>query len=149
MNRSNTTEMDEDERDEFLGTGGTGVLSFSTADDDPPRSVPVSYGYDATESTFYFRLAVGSEGTDRGVTDRAVTFVTYGRGDEEWRSVVATGRLEDTTEETIATQTLEGLERVHIPLVDIFGRPPRDVSFAFVRLVPDELTGRKESKTAP
>lgn len=76
--------------------------------------------------------------------DRAATFVTYGREDG-WRSVVASGRLEETTEETIATETLDGLDRVDIPLVDVFDRPTRTVSFEFFRLVPGEITGRKES----
>ena len=39
--------MNENERDEFLDRGGTGVISFDTPDDDAPYSRPVSYGYDA------------------------------------------------------------------------------------------------------
>ncbi|AFK20217.1 pyridoxamine 5'-phosphate oxidase family protein [Haloferax mediterranei ATCC 33500] len=145
MTDTSPIEMDEDERDEFLGNGGTGVISFSTPDDDAPHSVPVSYGYDATESTFYFRLALGGNKSD--VIDRAVTFVTYSHEDDEWRSVVASGRLEEVSEESIATESLQGLERVHIPLVDIFGVPSRDVPFGFYRLTTEKLTSRKESKT--
>lgn len=139
--------MDDEERDEFLGRSGTGVISFAVTRDESPHSVPVSYGYDPTENVFYFRLAVGSDSDKGSVGDRAVTFVTYGQMDERWHSVVASGRLENTTDESIATETLQGLEQSHIPLVDIFGRPPRDVPFEFYRLVPDELTGRKESST--
>lgn len=36
--------MDEDERDTFLGSGGTGVIAFSEARDRSPHAVPVSYG---------------------------------------------------------------------------------------------------------
>ena len=140
--------MDEEERDAFLDDGGTGVMSLSSMGDERPHSVPVSYGYDPLESTFYFRLAVDSASEKGDLADRAVTFVTYGQQNDTWQSVVAGGRLEATTTESIATETLQGLERVHIPLVDIFGRPPRDVQFEFYRLVPDELTGRKESSTA-
>jgi hypothetical protein len=61
--------------------------------------------------------------------------------------VVAEGRLERTTDEEIATETLQGLDRVRIPLFDVFERPPGRVPFEFYRLVPDELTGRKESTT--
>jgi uncharacterized protein len=141
---SDTVEMEADERDELLGRGGVGVLSFSTPGDDAPHTIPVSYGYDATETTLYFRLTVGADGGKGELRDRAVSFVTY--GDEDgWRSVVVSGRLEGTTEETIATETLEGLDRVEIPLVDVFDRPTRTVSFEFFRLVPGEITGRKES----
>lgn len=137
-----------DERDAFLGTGGTGVVSFRSSGENSPHSVPISYGYDGAEATFYFRLAVAPDSDKRDPAGRPVTFVTYDRRDGEWRSVVAKGRLEETTESSIATESLEGLRRVHIPLVDVFGRPVRDVPFGFYRLAPDELTFRTESSTA-
>ena len=139
--------MDDDERDEFLGTGGTGVISLAPTESGPPHAIPVSYGYDAAARTFYFRLAVDPDSEKGDLAGRPATFVAYGNDDGRWRSVVARGRLESTTGESIGTETLEGLEAVHIPLVDIFGRPPRQVPFEFYRLVPDELTGRKESTT--
>lgn len=145
---STSVEMESDERDDFLGTGGTGVLSLASPEDEPPHSIPVSYGYDQTERVFYFRLAASSDSRKGRLLDRPVTFVTHRETEEGWRSVVASGQFEETAEESIAADTIEGLERVHIPLVDIFGRPPQDVSFTFVRLVPEELTGRKESRTA-
>jgi nitroimidazol reductase NimA-like FMN-containing flavoprotein (pyridoxamine 5'-phosphate oxidase superfamily) len=148
MPESDENVMDAAERDSFLGSGGTGVLSFSSAADEPPHAVPVSYGYDAAETTFYFRLAAGSE-TEKGhLADRPVTFVVHGKRDATWRSVVANGRLEGTTDQGVATDALEGLEQVHIPLVDIFGKPVKDVSFEFYRLVPDEMSSRTETTTS-
>lgn len=147
MSDTDSIAMDADERDAFLGTGGTGVISFPSSDGESPHSVPVSYGYDTSEGTFYFRLAVGPDSDKGDVAGRRVTFVVYGQRDEEWRSVIAKGRLEETTEAAAATESLKGLQRVHIPLVDIFGRPAKDVSFEFHRLVPDELSSRKESST--
>lgn len=139
--------MDTAERDEHLGTGGTGVISFCSSDEAPPHSVPVSYGYDAAETAFYFRLAADPGSAKDEISDHEVTFVVYGQTDDEWWSVVAKGQLEETTEESIATETLQGFQHVHIPFVDIFGRPPKDVPFEFYRLVPDELTSRTESST--
>jgi nitroimidazol reductase NimA-like FMN-containing flavoprotein (pyridoxamine 5'-phosphate oxidase superfamily) len=149
MSDTSPTEMTTEERDAFLGAGGTGVLSLASGEG-PPHAIPVSYGYDAEGTTFYFRLAVGPDSGKGELADRPVTFVSYGREDtaENWRSVVAKGRLEATTEESAALESLEGLQQVHIPLVDIFGRPARDVPFEFYRLVPDELTGRQETSTA-
>lgn len=147
MSDTESIELAGDERDARLGDGGTGVLSFSKPGEESPHSIPVSYGYDATESVFYFRLAVGADSAKAGIADRAVTFVVYGQGDDGWWSVVAKGELEGTTEESVATEALQGFQQVHIPFVDIFGDPPRDVPFEFYRLVPDELTGRKESRT--
>lgn len=148
MSETESTAMDDDERDLFLGTGGTGVISFPSSDDEPPHSVPVSYGYDSSETTFYFRLAVGPDSDKGDVAGRHVTFVVYGQRDGNRQSVIAKGRLEETTEASIAMKSLEGLQQVHIPLVDIFGRPVKDVPFEFYRLVPDEMTSRKESTTA-
>ncbi|MFC6784707.1 pyridoxamine 5'-phosphate oxidase family protein [Halobaculum halobium] len=147
MSAPDPVTMDDDERDEFLGAGGVGVLSLHAERDgeQPPHSVPVSYGYDGHEETFYFRLAVGSDSEKPPLADRAVAFVTYDTVGDQWHSVVASGRLERTTDGDISTETLAGLNRVGIPLVDIFGRPTADVQFEFYRLVPDSLTGRKES----
>ncbi|WP_273838249.1 pyridoxamine 5'-phosphate oxidase family protein [Halococcus sp. PRR34] len=145
MSEGDSGTMTDDERDGFLGNGGTGVISLA-AGEVAPYSTPVSYGYDAAESVFYFRLANESDGAKGDLSGRAVSFVIYGN-DDGWKSVVATGQLERTTEESVATESLQGLERVHIPLIDIFGKPPREVTFEFYRLVPDELTTRTETHT--
>jgi len=147
MTEPEAVEMDEDERDARLSTGGTGVISFCESDDNSPYSRPVSYGYDTDGTTFYFRLAVAPDSAKAAISDHDITFVVYDRADDGWWSVVAEGHLEETVEDSIATETLQGLQNVHIPFVDIFGRPPKDVPFEFYRLVPAELTSRKESST--
>lgn len=141
-----TAEMDREAVDQFLGTSGTGVISLSTTGDEPPHSIPVSYGYDTEQGTFYFRLAAGLDSEKGELAGRPVAFVTYDTVDERWQSVVARGRLRDI-EDDQPQESLAGLERVHIPLVDIFGKQPGTVEFEFLRLVPDELTGRKEEPT--
>jgi len=133
--------MTDERRDDFLGRGGTGVLSLSTADG-PPHAVPVSYGYDHTAATFYFRLAVGGGRSKGELPDRPVSFVTYDVADGDWHSVVAEGRLEDVDQPDIETETLAGLDHVDIPLFDSFDEPTRAVSFEFYRLVPERLTAR-------
>ncbi|WP_435194682.1 pyridoxamine 5'-phosphate oxidase family protein [Natronomonas sp. EA1] len=145
MSTTSTTELDATARDAFLGTGGTGVIAFAGAAGAPPHSLPVSYGYDATAETFYFRLALGSDHEKAPLVERPVSFVVYGTGEDGWRSVIATGHLEPTTDEAIATETLAGLERVDIPFVEMFGEPPRDLEFGFFRLVPESLTAQTES----
>lgn len=145
MSEGDSGTMTDDERDGFLGSGGTGVISLA-AGEAAPYSTPVSYGYDAAESVFYFRLANPPDSKKGDLSDRSVSFVTYGN-DDGWKSVIATGQLERTTEESVATESLQGFERVHIPLIDIFGKPPREVPFEFYRLVPDELTTRTETHT--
>jgi len=144
MSADSPATLTDDERDEMLGNGGTGVISLSTPADAPPHSVPVSYGYDPTESVFYFRLAVGPDSEKGDLDGRAVTFVNYGTDDGRYRSVVARGTLENIESDEIGTAALDGLDHVDIPLVDIFDEPTRVVDFEFLRLVPDELTTRTE-----
>ncbi|WP_256403756.1 pyridoxamine 5'-phosphate oxidase family protein [Halorubrum salinum] len=150
MSDLDAVRMDADERDEFLGRAGTGVLSLSTGDGDPPHSVPVSYGYDPVDAVFYFRLAVGEESGKAEPTERDATFVTYGERGDRWKSVVASGRLVSTADESLSTEALAGLERTsRIPIVDVFGKPTNQVTFEFYRLDPDRLTGRAERSMEP
>lgn len=145
---ASTTQLDETERDDFLGTGGTGVLSFATDGDEAPHAIPVSYGYDAVETTFYFRLAVGPDSEKADLVDRRATLVVYDEVEGTWHSVVASGRLESVADDAVGSEALAALDRVDLPLHDVFGRPPQEVPFAFRRLVPDELTTLRESSTA-
>ena len=145
MTTDHPAAMDEEAVATYLGEGGTGVLSLSTDTATPPHAVPVSYGFDPATGTLYFRLAVGPDSAKTALADRPVTFVTYGEDDDRWQSVVARGHLEDVEASGIETETLTGLDRVEIPLVDMFDQPTRTVDFEFYRLVPDELTGRVET----
>ena len=141
-------EMDEEERAELLETGGTGVLSVSASETDPPYSIPVSYGYDPVDEVFFFRLAFQPDSEKVAVVenDSPASFVTFEETDAGWQSVVATGTLEEIEESDTPTVALDELQRVHIPLVDVFGAHTRTVTFRFFRLDPDELTGRKETQ---
>jgi len=146
MSPDTSQALTDEERDAMLGNGGTGVVSLSTGEDDPPHAVPVSYGYDPTASVFYFRLAAGPDSEKGDLDGRAATFVTYGSDDDgHYRSVVARGQLENVESEAVGTAALDGLDHVDIPLVDIFDEPTRVVSFEFLRLDPAALTTRKET----
>jgi len=139
--------MSEDERDEFLGRGGTGVISFSTAPDEPPFLLPVSYGYDGSLGQFYFKLAFPPDSSKADAVDEPVSFASHAQTDDGWRSVVATGTLEEVTDLPTESLAIQGMWAVEIPNVDIFERPRDDVTFRDFRLVPARLTGRKEAQT--
>ncbi|WP_435154789.1 pyridoxamine 5'-phosphate oxidase family protein [Haladaptatus sp. DFWS20] len=141
-----TVQMTDEERDEFLMTGGTGVISFPAGIDEPPLSRPVSYGYDTTMAHFYFRFASAPKGEKSELVGRPISFVTYDHTDERWRSVIATGELDDVEAADVDSEIIDGMGRVDIPIVDMFDRPAREVSFRFVHLIPDELTSRKEAR---
>lgn len=146
MTEDSPVTMDHSECDALLDATTTGVLSLSSPADEPPHSIPVSFGYDTVESVLYFRLAEDPDSEKGSLDERDVSFVVHDRDDEtdRWKSVIAHGKLERTTKDGIELDTLEGLERVNIDLVDIFEVPVSDVEFGFFRLAPDTLTGRKE-----
>lgn len=144
-----SVEMNDEERDEFLGSGGTGVASFPRGESESPYTVPVSYGYDTEKGDFYFRLSFGPDTEKEGVVGdrKPMSFVTYDETDTGWRSVVASGTLQEVTEAAIDSAVVTAMRRVHIPLVDVFDRNPREIEFRFFRLNPDELHGKKEART--
>ncbi|WP_142859120.1 pyridoxamine 5'-phosphate oxidase family protein [Salinigranum halophilum] len=147
MDSTRSVQMNDDERMEFLGTGGTGVVSFATDEGEPPYSLPVSYGYDAEDDGFYLRLAFDTDSEKDGVVseNRPVSLVVYDQTDAGWQSVVAAGRLEEVTEAAIDSDVVQAMRRIHIPLVDVFERHPRELTFRFFRLVTTEVSGRKEA----
>ncbi|WP_255195442.1 pyridoxamine 5'-phosphate oxidase family protein [Halorarius litoreus] len=145
MDDASQVVMDADAVTEFLGTGGTGVLSLS-AGDEPPISRPVSYGFDEETGWLYFRLAVGPDSEKAAALGSSgASFVTYEETDDGWRSVLATGRLAWVEADEDVTEVLAGLGRVHIPLFDVFDSDTRDLEFRFVRMDPDSLTGRAQT----
>ena len=140
--------VDDTGRDRLLGNGGVGVLSFAGDGGDPPHSIPVSYGYDVSEATFYFRLAVDEDSAKGEIADHSVTFVVHGTDDDlGYWSVVASGHLETLEKADVTTDALDGLDSVQIPLVDIFGTSTRNVTFEFARLISESFTARTDSPT--
>lgn len=135
--------MTDGEIEEFLGNGGTGVISFATGEGESPFSIPVSYGYEASTG-FYYELSMPTEGGKADLLEAPVTFVVHRETEAGWRSVVATGELEPVDGSSYESTTVQGMWSVEIPRVDVFDRPPEDVTFRTFRLAPEKLTGRKE-----
>ena len=140
-------QLTDGERDEFLKTGGTGVLSFATGPDEPPVSIPVSYGYFADADSIYFRLSMPDDSRKESLVDNPVSFVVHRETEAGWRSVVATGRLESVADAPYESAALQGLWAVDIPTVDVFERPPSEIPYRTYRLIPDTVSGRKEVET--
>lgn len=137
-------QMTDAEMGDLLGDGGTGVLSFATAEGESPFSIPVSYGYDDGSRQFYYELSLLPDSGKATILESPVTFVVHDETDEGWRSVVATGELDRVGDLRYESTAVQGMWAVDIPRVDVFDRPPADVTFRTFRLVPDRITGRKE-----
>lgn len=136
-------QMTQEELTEFLGDGGTGVISFSRVDE-PPFSIPVSYGYDENSEHFYYRLSLLPNSEKVEVLESPVTFVVHRQTEKGWRSVVASGELERVADSPYESIAVQGMWAVQIPKIDIFDHPPADIDFSTFRLSPERLTGRKE-----
>lgn len=148
MDDARAVRLERDELDAFLGPGGTGVLSFDTPADEPPYSLPVSYGYDAETGAFFLRLSFGPDSGKPDLEDAgAVSLVVHEETDDGWRSAVAVGTLEPVEEVAVASGVLEAMRRVRIPMVDAFDTDPRTLTFRFVRLAPEDLTGRRPARS--
>lgn len=103
--------MSEEEIDDFLGRGGTGVVAFATEADEPPVAIPVSYGYNADIEAFYFQLSVPRDNRKDELVPRQVSFVVHDETDDGWRSVVATGRLEEISDSPYESTAVQGCGR--------------------------------------
>lgn len=137
-------QLSGDEREAFLGDGGTGVLAFQPEDDVPPAAFPVSYGYSPESDDFYFRLSFPPGSRKRDLLARPVTFVTYAETAEGYRSVVASGNLAAIEDLSYDSATVQAMWAIDIPTVDVFDRPIEEVPFHDFYLDPETLTGRKE-----
>ncbi len=142
-------QMSDDEVADFLGRGGTGVLSFAAGSDEPPVSIPVSYGYNADEGLLYYQLSTPQDSRKSDFIDQPVSFVVYSKTDSRWESVIATGTLDDIEEKQYESSAVQGMWAIQIPRVDIFERPRKEITFHFFSLDPDTLTGRKEVPSDP
>jgi hypothetical protein len=142
---SHAEPMADDAVDDFLGTGGTGVLALANADDS--YAFPVSYGFDAADRVFYLRLAFHPDSEKRGYIgpDSAVSLVVAEETESGWVSVVARGHLRETGEAAIDSSVVEAIRRVDIPFFTVFDRPARDLDFELFRLTPETLTGHRET----
>lgn len=140
--------MTDAEIRDLLGDGGTGVLSFATAEGKAPFSIPVSYGYDGDSAQFYYELSMLPDSGKIGISESPVTFVDHDETAAGWRSVVATEELERVSDQPYESTVVQGTWAVDIPRVDVFDRPPEDVTFQTFRLVPSRVTaGRKPKRS--
>ena len=142
---SNAEPMDAREVNTFLGDEGTGVLAL--AKDDESYAIPVSYGYDREDGTFYLRLAFHDESRKREYIgpSRTVSLVVSEETDEGWRSVIARGRIRETGEAAIDSNIVKAIRRINIPFFTVFDRPARELDFELFRLAPEDLTGHKQT----
>lgn len=137
------TDMADAEIDDFLGDHETGVLSLARTDD--PYAIPISYGYDDDERVFYMRLVSTPESEKRAFLESspAARLVVYDEQDSTYRSVIATGRLEDIPPAELTPDQIAQYGEAKRPLFEIWAQGKEDLDIELYRLDPDTLEGRR------
>jgi len=137
-------ELDGEEIESLLGTGGVGVISFANGDE--PYSIPVSYGYDNSAGSLYVRFGFAPQSKKREFIDDGVTasLVVMAESIDGWQSVVARGPLHHIPEMVLDSHAAESVRKINIPFVTIYDRRATELEFELYRLEPDSITGRQE-----
>lgn len=145
MSLAQETEMSASEIDDFLSETETGVLSLAM--DNEPYSIPVSYGYEAAEQTFYLRL-VSSPGSEKRKflsSSPDCRLVVYDENSDstKYRSVIAVGALEQIDPEEMSVEEIEQYGEARRPLFEIWGAGKDELDIELYTLNPGELSGRR------
>ena len=145
MQFAEETGMTTEETDDFLGQQETGVLSLARADE--PYAIPISYGYDPSVRTFYMRLVSTPESEKRQflASSPRARLVVYDEAESgtTYRSVVASGLLEEISPEELTVEHIEQYGAAKRPLFEIWGESKENLNINLYRFEPDELSGRR------
>jgi nitroimidazol reductase NimA-like FMN-containing flavoprotein (pyridoxamine 5'-phosphate oxidase superfamily) len=137
------TELTQEETDTFLGRHETGVLSLARAEE--PYSIPISYGYEATDRQFYIRLVSNAESQKRQYLSSSpqARLVVYEESEPIYRSVIAAGLLEEVPKNELDVEHVEQYGEAKRPLFEIWGESRRALDVRLYRFAPDEISGRR------
>ena len=143
------TAMDAAAVDEFLARRETGVLAL--ARDDVPYSIPISYGYDRDERTFYLRLVSTPDSEKRPFLADAppCRLVVYEEDEPVYRSVVARGDLESMAPSDLNPEHIAQYGNAQRPLFEVWTEETADLDIELFVLDPEEIGGRRIDRQAP
>lgn len=136
------TEMSQSETDALLGRHETGVLSL--ARDDDPYAIPISYGYDADERTFYLRLVSTPDSEKRKFlsSNPDARLVVYEEAEPTYRSVVVTGELVEVPRDAMTVEHIEQYGDAKRPLFEIWGESKPELDIKLYELQTHSISGR-------
>ncbi|ELY44250.1 pyridoxamine 5'-phosphate oxidase family protein [Natronorubrum sulfidifaciens] len=137
------TDMTDAAIDEFLGHHETGVLSLARTDE--PYAIPISYGYNDEDREFYIRLVSTPESEKRAFLDAspAARIVVYDEQESSYRSIIATGALENIPPAELTPDQIAQYGETKRPLFEIWAQQKDELDIELYRLVPESLNGRR------
>jgi nitroimidazol reductase NimA-like FMN-containing flavoprotein (pyridoxamine 5'-phosphate oxidase superfamily) len=143
MSPATEAKMGPEEIDEFIATRETGVLTL--ARENEPYSIPISYGYNATDRTFYMRLVSTPESEKRAFLSSSPTvrLVIYDGTDDEsmYWSVVAKGALEELDPAALSVEDIEQYGDARRPLFEVWGEGRDELDIQLYQFTPEEING--------
>lgn len=132
--------MDDAEIEKHLREIGTGVLSLT--DGSETYAVPESFGYDGEDLYFQLVLHEASRKQSFIETTDIASVTVY--AEQPARSIVVRGDLERLPDEEAHMATAALAENAVIPTLNVIpDAPVAELTFAYYRLTPREITGRK------
>lgn len=136
------TEMSVEETDAFLGANETGVLSLGGGD--KPYSIPISYGYDPSDRSFYVRLVSTPDSEKRQflVSNPDARLVVYTTEGDTYRSAIATGSLVRIEPDELTVEDIQQYGSAERPLFEIWPKPKGELDIDLYRLDPETVSGR-------
>ncbi len=134
--------MGDDRIEEFLTSRETGVLSL--AYDDQPYSIPVSYGYAASDRRINLRLVSVEDSDKRRFlrTTPPARLVVYAANRITYRSVIVDGTLELIDPEEMTPADVAQYGRTKRPLFEMWNADRTDLDIELFRLEPTSISGR-------
>jgi hypothetical protein len=135
--------LSKEETNSFLGRHETGVLSL--ARDGEPYSVPMSYGYDPERRRFYFRVVSAPESEKRRflTSNPQARLVVYEEDGPIYRSVVATGTLQEISRDELTVEHIEQYGSAKRPLFELWEESCQDLEINLYQLDAAEIRGRE------
>ncbi|MEF8855404.1 MAG: pyridoxamine 5'-phosphate oxidase family protein [Haloarculaceae archaeon] len=143
MGLDEQTAMSEDAVDDLLARREAAVLSL--AHEGMPYSIPISYGYDVDERTFFLRLVSTPESDKRGFLDSSQTcrLVIYEEADPIYRSVVATGDLKGVDPADLLPGDIAQYGNAQRPLFEVWSESKADLDIDLFVMDPEDISGRR------
>ncbi|QLK25159.1 pyridoxamine 5'-phosphate oxidase family protein [Natrinema zhouii] len=137
------TEMTDAEIDDFLSRRETGVLSLARTDE--PYAIPISYGYDDDGREFYMRMVSTPDSEKRQFLESApeARLVVYDEAGSTYRSVIATGELENIAPSELTPGEIAQYGNAKRPLFEIWADGKDALDIELYRLAPTSLDGRR------
>jgi nitroimidazol reductase NimA-like FMN-containing flavoprotein (pyridoxamine 5'-phosphate oxidase superfamily) len=133
----------------FRHRGRVGVMAL--AREGRAYAIPLFYAYDGKR--LFFQSHPGEKDTFLEGCDEACFVVTEVHGDDDWKSVQATGPVEKITLSDDAMQALDSMAKNPFPPefgVDTKGNPNRSAQRMYLWMMsPTKITGRSSKARRP